>query len=141
MAGDSREEELEAEVEALREVRNKLESALRATNTYTWEWDLETDTVERHPSGEWLFGVDAAELEPVFENFLQRVHTDQRDDVEEAFDRAADEGSTYHVTYQFRTGNDEWIWLEGQGEVLLNDDGTPARIVGTTRQIPEPESA
>jgi len=132
-------EELEAEVESLRAVRNKLIRALEATKTYAWEWDLESDTVDRYPRFETLFGVEAAELEPIFENFIARVHTDYRDDVVDAFETAIEEGSSYHVCYPL-TIADEEIWLEGQGEVEL-EDGEPVRIVGTTRQIPEPEDA
>ncbi len=129
--------ELEAEVASLRGVRDKLLRALEATKTYAWEWDLESDTVDRYPSFETLFGVEAAELEPIFENFIERVHTQYREDVVDAFESAIEEGSSYHVRYPL-TLEDEEVWLEGQGEVEL-EDGEPVRIVGTTRQIPEPE--
>lgn len=130
-------EELEREVESLRAVRDKLIRGLKATNTYAWEWDLETDTVDRYPSFESLFGVEAVELEPIFENFVDRVHTGYRDDVVDAFETAIAEGSSYHVRYPLTLGDEE-IWLEGQGEVIV-EDGERVRIVGTTRQIPEPE--
>jgi PAS domain-containing protein len=130
--------ELEDEVESLRAVRDKLLDALQATNTYAWEWDLETDTVDRYPAFVTLFGVAAAELEPIFENFVARVHTDYRDDVVEAFETAIEEGTSYHVRYPL-TLDDEEIWLEGQGEVVV-EDGEPVKIVGITRQIPEPEA-
>lgn len=132
-------EALEAEVESLRALRDTLIRALEATKTYAWEWDLETDTVDRYPSFETLFGVDAAELEPIFENFIDRVHNEYREDVVDAFETAIEEGSSYHVRYPL-TLADEEIWLEGQGEVEL-EDGEPVRIVGTTRQIPKPEDA
>lgn len=141
MSSDTKDrtEELEAEVESLRAVRDKLIRALEATKTYAWEWDLETDTVDRYPSFETLFGVDTAELEPIFENFIARVHNEYREDVVEAFETAIEEGSSYHVRYPL-TLEDGEIWLEGQGEVEL-ENGEPVRIVGTTRQIPEPEDA
>jgi len=141
MADDTQQRigELEAQVQSLKAVRAKLERALEATDTYTWEWDLDSDTVERHPSFEQLFGIDAAELEPVFENFVARVHTNYREDVEEAFETAVDEGSSYHVRYPLTVDGEE-TWLEGQGDVVL-EDGEPVRIVGTTRRIPEPEDA
>lgn len=130
---------LEAELEEVRAVNDKLLRALEATRTYAWEWDLETDTVDRYPPFETLFGVDATELEPIFENFVERVPVDYRDGVVEAFETAIEEGSSYHVRYPL-TLPDEEIWLEGEGEVEL-EDGEPVRIVGTTRQIPEPEDA
>ncbi len=132
-------EQLETQVAELQEVRDKLIEALEATNTYAWEWDLETDTVDRYPAFETLFGVDASELEPIFENFVSRMHTDYRDAVVEAFETAIEEGSAYHVQYPL-TLDDEEIWLEGQGEAVLDASGEPVRMVGTTRQIPEPET-
>lgn len=142
MATDSTERirALEDEVESLERLRDKLLEALEATDTYAWEWDIESDTVDRHPSFETLFGVDAAELEPIFENFVERVPTGYREAVVEAFETAIDEGSAYHVQYPISLDEEE-IWLEGQGEVKLDADGTPERIVGTTRRIPEPEDA
>lgn len=130
--------ELEAQIEELESVQDKLISALTATNTYAWEWNLETDTVERYPSFEALFDVDAAELEPIFENFVERVPAKYRDEVVEAFERAIEEGTSYHVQYPLRLASGE-IWLEGQGDVIT-EAGEPVRIIGTTRQIPEPES-
>ncbi len=130
--------ELEHRVEELEAVRDKLVRALEATNTYAWEWDIETDTVDRYPAFETLFGIDAAELEPIFENFIERVHTAYRDDLIEAFETAIDEGTGYFVQYPLTLEGEE-IWLEGDGEVELDEDGEPVSIVGTTRQIPEPE--
>lgn len=135
---EGRIEELEREVETLRSVRDKLIRGLKATNTYAWEWDLETDTVDRYPSFESLFGVEAVELEPIFENFVERVPVEYRDEVVEAFESAIEEGSSYHVRYPLTLG-EESIWLEGQGEVIV-ENGEPVRIVGTTRRIPEPET-
>ena len=134
------ESELETRVAELEAVRDKLLRALEATKTYAWEWDVETDTVDRYPDFETLFGVDAAELEPIFENFIDRVHTAYRDDVVDAFETAIEEGTGYHVQYPLTLGDEE-IWLEGEGQVELDDEDNPVRIVGTTRQIPEPESA
>ncbi|MDZ7850084.1 MAG: PAS domain-containing protein [Halodesulfurarchaeum sp.] len=131
-------DELEAQIDELEAVRDKLISALKATNTYAWEWNLETDTVDRYPSFEALFDVDASELEPIFENFVDRVPAGYRDDVVAAFERAIDEGTSYHVQYPLKLASGE-IWLEGQGDVVT-EPGEPVRIIGTTRQIPEPET-
>ena len=140
MAPDSTDRvgELEARIEELEGVQDKLVSALKATNTYAWEWNLETDTVERYPRFEELFDVDASELEPIFENFVERVPAKYRDEVVEAFERAIEEGTSYHVQYPLRLASGE-IWLEGQGDVIT-EGGSPVCIIGTTRQIPEPEA-
>ncbi|MFB6109353.1 MAG: PAS domain-containing protein [Halodesulfurarchaeum sp.] len=141
MATDSTDDgELEAKIESLERLRDTLLEALEATDTYAWEWDLESDTVERHPAFETLFRVDAAELEPIFENFVERVPTGYREEVVEAFETAIDEGSSYHVRYPLSLEGGE-IWLEGQGDVKLDEAGNPERIVGTTRRIPAPEDA
>ncbi|MFW5965739.1 MAG: PAS domain-containing protein [Halodesulfurarchaeum sp.] len=137
---DSRVETLEERVEHLEALRDRLLAALEAADTYAWEWDIASDTVERHPPFETLFGVEAAELEPIFENFIERVHTGYRDDVVEAFETAIEEGSSYHVTYPLTLEGEE-IWLEGQGVVQVDAAGDPERIVGVTRRIPEPEDA
>ena len=140
MAPDSTDRvgELEARIEELEGVQDKLVSALKATNTYAWEWNLETDTVDRYPRFEELFDIDADQLEPIFENFVERVPAGYRDGVVEAFERAIDEGTSYHVQYPLRLASGE-IWLEGQGDVIA-EGGKPVRIIGTTRQIPEPET-
>ncbi|PSP86307.1 hypothetical protein BRC83_01190 [Halobacteriales archaeon QS_1_68_17] len=129
------------ELARLRATSDWLERALAASDTYAWNWDLETDTVERHPSFEELFGLDAEELEPLFENFFDRVRPEDREAVEAAFEAAAEEGSTYEVQYAIRTGDGSWGWLDGRGEVVTDEDGEPTRVLGTTRRIPGPENA
>jgi PAS domain S-box-containing protein len=137
-AGKEREQELERQRAEMQQLQELLEHALAATDTYVWEWDLRTDEVERYPDVEPLFGLSADEIGDVFtdDGFVNRVHPDDRERVEEQIRRGVESGEGYQIECRFVSDDRSW-WVRDRAEVITDETGEPVRAVGSVTDITE----
>lgn len=103
---------------------------LATPGVYLWDWDLATGRVRRHPETEQLFGLPAAELEPVAESFLEHVHPEDRARVAETLEEALTTGESYRLQYGLSCPRTDRATVAEHGTVLTDADGDPVRVVG-----------
>ena len=75
-----------------------LSRAQRLANTGSWEWDVETNEIVWSEQIFQIFGLDAETFQPSYPAFLERVHPDDRQAVEDAVQRAIDGVEDYVVS-------------------------------------------
>lgn len=131
-----REQELEQKNDELATTRTRLERALQTTETYTFDWDLRADEIERHPTFESLFGHPSAAAKPVFDSFFDLVVPGHRERVEQEIAVAIEAGESYDLRYPMQTADDEVRWVRERAEVIV-EDGEPRRALGTVTDITE----
>jgi len=122
--------ETEYDIEGL---ETTLQLALEETNTGVWEWDLQTDDVVWDEQQERLFGYEPGEFDGRYEQFADRVHPDDIDDVEAAHERGIEEGF-YQAEYRIYVGGETKRWVDARAKVLY-EDGESRRMVGITTDI------
>jgi len=116
----------------LERARSRMELALGVTGAAVWEWDLETDAVTMHPERDPVF---ETELRTV-DDFIEKLHPEDRSRVQEALEAAAETESSYDVEYRVQA--DETVrWVAAYGEMQYGDDGDARRMVGVARDITE----
>ncbi len=136
-------EQLKAEVKKgkaanrqLREHREMLRLALRAGDTGFFNWDLE--------SGEVVF--DATEVQITglgkdgkvkAEEFLSQIPASHVEEVRSAIDATISGNTDYETQFPFVRPSGEQVWLEGNGCVIRNSDGTATNFIGLNRDITE----
>jgi PAS domain S-box-containing protein len=131
-----RERELERTQTETEQLQDLLEHALVSTDTYVWEWDLETQEVERYPTVEPLFGVTSARIGNVFDGFIERVHPEDRDRVEELIEEGIETGTGYQFECRFETADGSWCWIRDRARVQTAD-GEPVRAIGSVTDVTE----
>lgn len=119
------------------QLRDLFEFSLDAAGLYVWNWNLDAGTVERYPNSDRLFGLDKDQLEPMFDTYLQRIHSDHRDVVETTLRNALDTASPYQVEYSLEGANKSPVWIKEHGTVVTDDRGIPSHVVGTNILITE----
>ena len=114
-----------ADAEALRESQERLQFALAAARMRTWDLDLDTRLMVRTDDG-----LGRAEQ---FEQFLTRVHPDDRGRVSRAVRLATDSG---WLDVDFRRWGSERMtrWIQAKGR---RQDGPGRRLVGISIDITE----
>ncbi len=123
--------------EALRKNEDRLQKILTAAQDGTWDWDLNTGTVFFDPRYYEMAGYTFNEFPPEYEEFRKRVHPEDLPLVERTINLHL-EGAIDHFSVEFRflQCNGEWLWILGRGKIVeKNEDGTPARFVGTHTDI------
>ncbi len=111
--------------------------ALRATDVGVWHWDLRSGSITFSPRLMAQLGYDLSEIEPG-EDFLARLyHPEDLHKLREAVDEAVSgSGHFTHVVRMVdRRGRPHWISVQGQ--VIIDNDGTPVRLFGTESDVTE----
>ena len=82
-----------------------------------------------------LFGVSPDEFEATFEGFLALVHAEDRELVAGTIEGALRNGSDFVLEHRTQPVDGSFKWLRARGEVLLDDEGKPLRMHGTSQDI------
>ena len=123
--------------EALRESEASLANAQRIACIGNWEWNVETDEVRRSAEICRLLGMTAKDLDTSREAFLKRVHPDDREAVDSAFEALLNKPEPFILQFRIVLPDGGVRILHEQGEVTLDDAGKPVLVVGTTQDITE----
>jgi PAS domain S-box-containing protein len=116
--------------------RVSLARAQRVARLGSWDWDLETNQVQRSDELLELFGLRPDAVSSRRLAMLEYLHPEDRDHVLELVDGAVRDGRAYSVEHRIvRADGTERIVLQ-QGEPIVKD-GKPVRVVGTLLDITE----
>jgi PAS domain S-box-containing protein len=122
---------------SLRKGEETLRLAVEGAGMATWELDLET------MEGEWsanrfdLLGMERRDdRRGSLDEWIARVHPEDRAGVQAAARRCFDEGVPYTIEYRIlRADNGAERWLQSHGSRIDYDDRRPSRFVGVSFDI------
>jgi PAS domain S-box-containing protein len=126
---------------ALRESEVRVDYALDAAGIGRWDLDLATLRVERSLRHDQLFGYQELLPEWTHETFLNHVHPDDRDSVNQAFQATLAHGELFEFECRIRRADGEIRWIWGRGKLLRDSTGKPLSILGSTRDITKRKTA
>jgi PAS domain S-box-containing protein len=136
LAAAVRWERLEA-TEALTQSERQLRRALDVARMGTWVWSLADNTLAWDEKLRKLYGLGPADRVSSYEEFMARVHPDDRAFVTDSV-KAALEGKG-DLDYQFRImlPDGQVRWIADQGEIQRNDSGEPTHLTGVCTDVTE----
>ena len=120
--------------QALRESEERMRLAADAANLGIWEWDLGNDEVWATNARRALLGWPASG-KITFEDFISRVHPDDRNRIREIIDDAIDEGKDFDSEYRLVLPDGMVRWMATRGSVHFDKDRRPARVLGISIDI------
>jgi PAS domain S-box-containing protein len=126
----------------LRESEAYLAEAQRLSRTGSWAWSPATGE-NRYWSDECfrLLGFDPADGMPPREEFVQRIHPDDRPVVAENLETAVRERGEYEVNYRLIHPSGEIRNIHAVGHPVLNPSGDLVEVVGTAIDVTERKQA
>lgn len=126
----------------LERLRERLKLVVEGANLGVWDWDVTTDEVAFNDRWARMLGYAPEAVEPRLGSWLDRVHPDDRDEVEAALDaHLAGETDRYDTEHRIRTADGSWKWVRDIGRVVERDaDGDPVRVVGVHVDVDERKS-
>lgn len=128
---------LKAAEAKLRESDERFRLAARATRDAIWDWDLRKDQVWRSEGFQTLFGYQAHEIHGGFDWWLERIHEDDRQRVMADLPPGNSMARQFTLEYRFRRADGTFADVFDRGFVMFDDDGQPARMIGTIMDISE----
>jgi len=123
--------------DALRKGEETLRLAIEGAGMAAWELDLETNEGEWSPNRFDLLGMARRRHNRGdFDEWIERVHPDDRARVAETAQRCLIEGVPYTIEYRIcRADNGELRWLQSHGSRVDYADDRPSRFVGVSFDI------
>ncbi len=123
--------------EALEKNRQRLADAQRMAHIGSWELDLASGTLEWSEEVFRIFELDPQHTEPSYELFLERIHPEDRAEVDATFQQAVQRHTPYQIEHRLRLPGGKIKHVLEQGEIFYAADDTPLRAVGTVQDITE----
>ncbi|MBF0621838.1 MAG: response regulator [Magnetococcales bacterium] len=104
-------------------------------------WDVDMNTKEGKTNARWaeILDVQSEEVTDSQALWIDSIHPDDRQRVLEAGERYRySNDDSYQVEYRIITAKNQLKWVVSRGAIVSrNPDGTPARMIGTVRDITE----
>jgi two-component system, sensor histidine kinase and response regulator len=129
----------------LNQDRSKTAAALRRNETYLkhaqsvsrtghWHLDVVENILTWSDETYRIFDMDLG-TPLTLENFIERIHPEDRERVTEAWTRAL-AGASYCITHRIMVG-DTVKWVEERAEVAFDDQGNPIEGLGVVQDVTE----
>lgn len=136
-------EELQAENQRLQHVlktktsdhNRALEEAQALTHLGSWEWDVAADHITWSDELYRIYGMKPQERAIGFGEFLELIHPDDRDMVNEIITASFKNGRPFEFEHRIILPSGKERILKGMGKSVKDESGVMLRMLGTSQDI------
>lgn len=122
----------------LRKANERFQMGAAAINATIYEWDLETQAVERTPGLLKVLGYQPEEAPSEATWWHDRIHPDDFQPAYAVLSLAlANHSNDFEVEYRWRDRHDRYIHVWERGLIVRNEQGHPVRIFGGSMDLTE----
>jgi len=121
----------------LRRGRAELLEAQKIARIGSWSFDTESRSYDWSPQMYALWGMDPDRPVPERDALLERVHPDDRPELERALDSALTRGESYEVSFRILLPDGRWAWHVSRGRPVFDRQGKVWRLFGTVQDVTE----
>ncbi|PKL35186.1 MAG: hypothetical protein CVV44_22690 [Spirochaetae bacterium HGW-Spirochaetae-1] len=123
----------------LQESEARLNFAMEATSDGIWDFNTLTNEVHFSSRGYEILGFSVGEVEPSFQEWMKRLHPDDREHfLKSIFFTTSESHPVTRFEFRLETKSGRWKWLQGNARVVeWDENGVPMRLVGTLVDIHE----
>ena len=145
--GESYDVSVERRLESeLRATRDEQRLALAAGRLGILRWDRATGNVTLDDTAESLLGLEPGSFDGTFESWVDTLHPEDRQRVRTMLDRAVEMKGAYDLEYRVVWPDGSIHWLQGRGQVTVDEHGSVNGRIGcmadiTARRLADEERA
>ena len=121
----------------LRVSEDRYALAVQGASVGLWDWDVKTNALYWSPRFKEIVGVTDENFVPHLDEFVGRLHDDDRDAVLDALNRHVHRGEPYKIEYRLRHESGCYVWIHARGQAIWDEYGTPLRMAGSVDDISE----
>ncbi len=140
LKGRYRQFEARARIEELREGENRLQTALLAGRLGSWEFDIETETLQASATCKAVFGL-GPDAPFTYQDLLARIHPQDRGRMQAAVHRSISQNVDYAIEYRTVWPDGSIHWAEIRARIVRDRKGTGSRLVGVSSDITQRRTA
>ncbi|MEX0726804.1 MAG: PAS domain S-box protein [Planctomycetaceae bacterium] len=127
--------------EALERSQTRLADAQRIAKIGSWELDLVKNRLNWSDEIFRMFGVEKESFGASYESFLNAIHPDDRQRVDEAYTRSLVTRQPYQISHRMKHADGTVKWVTERGISFFDGDGRPVRSIGTVQDVTEQKQA
>ena len=120
---------------SLRFSEERLRLAQSAAEIGTWDWDISANSAVCSAQYYGLYGVPYRVGFPSFEEWLERLHPEDRDRAAQAVQRALGNGGAYADEYRVVWPDGSVHWLVARARVFVDNSHKPVRMIGVNLDV------
>jgi len=128
-------EEIRALEAELTLTKRLLDDAQQLARIGSWEWDLGSDVVTWSDELYRIYGFEPGTIELSYENFLGRVHPDDRASVDERNRRCFESHEPFEDVKRIVRPDGSEFLMRTRGEMIVGPDGVPLRMIGVCEDV------
>jgi len=117
--------------------RERLAEAQAIAKVGSWELNLTTHVPIWSEETYRIFGVNRNEVEASYEAFLERVHPDDREAVQQAYRESVASHTPYTMHHRMQMADGSIKIVQERGQTIYDAGGRPIRCIGTVQDITE----
>ena len=110
-------------------------SGHRSDTEGLWEWNLASDRIHFSPRWISLVGCEEHEVGNTPEEWLQRLHPDERDTVLREIEAARKDGAAFDFPHRLRHRDGTYRWMSCRGVAVRNKHDAIVRLMGSHADI------
>jgi PAS domain S-box-containing protein len=122
-------------------INKRLTEAQRLAHIGNWEWDIQSNRVSWSDELFNIFGLTPQTFEASYENYLQNIHPDEREQVNKIIQDAYTTHQPYSFYHRIVRPDGRIRMLHGRGEVIVNEKNEPVSMTGTAQDVTEIKQA
>jgi PAS domain S-box-containing protein len=126
---------------ALQRSEERLHLALDAARMGIWYWSVGSDALVWSDNLRALYGLAPGQDVGGYEDFLSRVHPEDRAFVSESVARALQEGGALDYEFRIVLPDGRVRWIADQGRVERDADGRPVYLTGVCMDVTDRRTA
>ncbi|MEP0886595.1 PAS domain S-box protein, partial [Trichocoleus sp. ST-U3] len=127
---------------ALRESEERWQLALKSINGGIWDINFKTGAVFHSARWKEMLGYEDNEVENSNDEWLRRVHPDDREAVMDARQAHLDQKTPNYVAeYRLRCKDGSYKWILSRAQAVWDEQGNPIRLIGSHEDITERKHA
>ncbi|HEY9850069.1 MAG TPA: PAS domain S-box protein [Leptolyngbyaceae cyanobacterium] len=123
--------------EKLRRSQANLAEAQRVAHVGSWEFNVNTYQMIWSEEVFWIFGLNPNQPAPKYADFIQHIHSDDRETFQQRFAVAIADATPYELDVRILRPNGETRYVETRGEVFIDERGQVIRLFGSVLDITE----
>lgn len=112
-----------------------LEEAQALTHLGSWEWDIATDVISWSDELYRIYGMRPQERAIGFEEFIELIHPDDRQRVQDVIGEAFQTGQPFEFEHRIMLPTGIERILKGMGKMVCDEQGKPLRMLGTSQDV------
>ncbi len=122
---------------SLRELNERLETALQASGIGTFRWDIRSDSLQTDENLDRLLGLKPDQKLRDFDGFLEQILPDDRERAAETIRGCARDGLTCNLDFRVLRPDGQIAWLAGKAVNIFDEESRSSCLTGACVEITE----